>query len=679
MRSLVSLLILLVSAPLRGQECRPDRVALVLSGGGAKGLAHIGVLRVLDSLGVRPALVVGSSMGAVIGGMYASGYTGREIDSLARALPLASLFRTYAPRVPRSLGPLQPLIVWEQGSGGFALQTAAVHEPEANSLLNAAMLRGNLIARGDFDALPIPFRAVATDLRDRSAVVLATGDLARAVRASVAIPLIIPPESLGTRLLADGGLSANIPVAIARRAGATRVIVSDATEHARDSVDYFSPISLVDRLLGFLFEQPVDSLAPDDVRIRPDVNDFASLDFAPARVAALIDRGAAAARAALAGASCLPHGTHRPPPLPTHIDTVITAGATPAERRDLLRALGLDGGTTLNVASLRAGVRRLGASEAFEAVWLRPAGEGDSISFDLVPRRVPRRAAGAGLVFDNELGGRMWVGIVDRDLLRLALDGSAALFLGELRRELAVGLRRPYGLGGHLVTPTLTAEIATESVRRFDLDHNEVPPFDTREIRVFAGLEHELGSGWTVAAGGVAMSWREPASGDSHAAGALLRVARVDRFAARTVLAEAEMSPTVKRVALVASPAIRAGALSLQPRLRLGWGQRLPLQYTFALGGNDGFPGVHIGELRGDREAMAGLAVTLAVKGPLVITAEAAAGRSGLGGPLLDSTGWVAGGRAGVGADTPIGPVRVDYGRASGGRDALRVRLGRWF
>src|SRR5512142_529633 len=159
MRSIVSLLLLLVSAPLRGQECRPDRVALVLSGGGAKGLAHIGVLRVLDSLGVRPALVVGSSMGAVIGGMYASGYTGREIDSLARALPLASLFRTYAPRVPRSLGPLQPLIVWEQGSGGFALQTAAVHEPEANSLLNAAMLRGNLIARGAFDALPVPCRA----------------------------------------------------------------------------------------------------------------------------------------------------------------------------------------------------------------------------------------------------------------------------------------------------------------------------------------------------------------------------------------------------------------------------------------------------------------------------------------------------------------------------------------
>jgi outer membrane translocation and assembly module TamA len=76
---------------------------------------------------------------------------------------------------------------------------------------------------------------------------------------------------------------------------------------------------------------------------------------------------------------------------------------------------------------------------------------------------------------------------------------------------------------------------------------------------------------------------------------------------------------------------------------------------------------------------MAGIVVTVAVKGPLVITAEAAAGRSASDGPLLDSAGWIAGGRAGIGADTPIGPVRVDYGRASGGREALRVRLGRWF
>src|SRR6476661_1310426 len=97
-----------------------------------------------------------------------------------------------------------------------------------------------------------------------SAVVLASGDLARAVRASIAIPLVFPPESIGTRVLADGGLSANIPIAIAHRAGAARVIVSDATERGQDSVDLFSPLSLADRLLGFLFEQKADSVRTGD-------------------------------------------------------------------------------------------------------------------------------------------------------------------------------------------------------------------------------------------------------------------------------------------------------------------------------------------------------------------------------------------------------------------------------
>ncbi|HEX6432756.1 MAG TPA: patatin-like phospholipase family protein, partial [Gemmatimonadales bacterium] len=252
----------LTAAPLSAQECRPARTALVLSGGGAKGLAHIGVLRVLDSLGIRPDLVVGSSMGAIVGGMYASGYTGREIDSLARSLPLADLFRTYQPRAPRSLGPVQPLVVWEQGDRRFNIQSATVVEPEVNALVNAAMLRGNLLARGNFDSLPIPFRAVAADLADRSVVVLRGGDLARAVRASFAIPLIFAPESLNGRILADGGLVANIPVAAARKAGAERVIVSDATERLGDSLDLYSPLELADRLLGFLFQQPADSVQP---------------------------------------------------------------------------------------------------------------------------------------------------------------------------------------------------------------------------------------------------------------------------------------------------------------------------------------------------------------------------------------------------------------------------------
>jgi hypothetical protein len=554
-----------------------------------------------------------------------------------------------------------------------------VRAAEVNSLLSAALLRGNLIARGNFDALPIPFRAVATDLRDRSAVVLRQGDLARAVRASIAIPLVFPPESIGTRVLADGGLSANIPIAIAHEAGAVRVIVSDATERGQDSLDLFSPLALADRLLGFLFEQNADSVRAGDLVIRPEVEGFTSLDFSTDRVAQLIEAGKAAARLALADAPCLPHAPPTTHTLPTVLDTVITAGATPAERRAMLRLLGVERGQRLDLVRLRSRVRGLAASDAFDAIWLNPAGSGDTVRFELTPLRAARRAAGLGLAYDNELGGRMWIGIVDRNLFRLALDGSAALFLGELRRELAVGFRRPYQLTGRLVTPTLTAEIATESVRRFDLLREEATSLDTREARIFAGLERSLGRGWVATLGASAIAWREPGLDGAHAAGGMAQVAHTDRSSRQSVFGQAELTPTVARVAVEASPSIHFGLFDVRPVVRIGWGRRLPLQYRFQLGGTDGFPGLHIGELRGSREAMAGVAFTIPLKGAVVLVAEGAAGRSASGGPLLDSEGWIAGARAGIGADTPIGPMRFDYGFASGGREALRVRLGRWF
>ncbi|HEY4649598.1 MAG TPA: patatin-like phospholipase family protein, partial [Gemmatimonadales bacterium] len=372
--------VLATASPSAAQTCRSQRTALVLSGGGAKGLAHIGVLRVLDSLGIRPDLVVGSSMGAIIGAMYASGYQGREIDSLARSLPIADLFRTYQPRAPRSLGGLQPLVLWEQGGRRFNIQSASVSEPAVNALVNAAMLRGNLLARGHFDSLPIPFRAVATDLANRSAVVLSSGDLARAVRASFAIPLIFAPESLDGRILGDGGLAANIPVSVARAAGAERVIVSDATERLSDSLDLYSPLVLADRLLGFLFQQPADSLRPGDVLVRPAVEGFTSLNFSRATVDALIRRGGEAARLTLPSTPCLPR---RPAVdsrmLPTRVSSYSILSNNPSERLALQRLVGLGLSDSLDVGLLRGRLRGMAQAEAYQAVWLSPTGAGDSV------------------------------------------------------------------------------------------------------------------------------------------------------------------------------------------------------------------------------------------------------------------------------------------------------------
>ncbi|RPJ81729.1 MAG: hypothetical protein EHM13_10005, partial [Acidobacteria bacterium] len=401
--------------PIQAQECHSRRTALVLSGGGAKGLAHIGALRALDSLGLRPDLIVGTSMGAILGALYASGYSGRELDSRARELPLRDLFRAYEPQAPRSLGILRPLVVWEQGKRRFNLQSASVREAEVNALVNAAMLKGNLIARGSFDSLLVPFRAVATDLSHREIVVLSSGDLAQAVRASAAIPLVFAPEWVDGRFLIDGGLSANVPIRIARNEGAQVVIVSDATEHLTDSIDVDDPLIIADRLVGFLFDQRADSLRDRDILIRPGIDGFRSLDFGKRSVAAILDRGHRAADTSLARFRCSSgssghHATAaRDTTLPRRVTGVTISDANSSERLALERLLGLGLSDTLDTDLLRNRLRYLGlASEAYRSVWLRPAGGGDSVSFDLALRRASRRVAVLGLAYDNELGGRMW-------------------------------------------------------------------------------------------------------------------------------------------------------------------------------------------------------------------------------------------------------------------------------
>jgi NTE family protein len=670
--------------PLYPQACLGQRTALVLSGGGAKGIAHIGVLRAMDSVGIRPDLIVGTSMGAVVGALYASGYSGRVLDSLARVEPLAALFRTYQPQAPRSLGVLQPLVVWEQGSRGFALQSASVLEADANALVNAAMLRGNLLARGDFDSLPIPFRAVATDLDRGDAVVLRSGDLAQAVRASAAVPLLFAPELRDGRYLTDGGLAANIPVAVARAEGADRVIVVDATEHPGGFAGGSAPLVVADRLVQFLFEQRVDSLGPDDLLIRPAVDGFPSLNFSPGRLSALLQRGRAAADSVLARWRCARRSPNGPDPaLPTRVAGVTLAGANASEQLAVTRLLGLDAGRARDTLDFRLLLRRLRAlsttSEAFHSIWLRPSGSGDSVRFDLEVNRAARRIAGLGLAYDNELGGRMWAGVVDRHLAGRALEGSAALFLGELRRELMMGLRRNYQVGRQLFEPTLTVRLANEDVRRFAADGDEIGQAFTREVVGFAGIERPVGAVWQVALGLEGRTWDEPGRANRSTVGGVARLTGATRARGKVLAAEAVWTGMYQSLAFEGTAFSRLGPVRMAPRVRLGWGNGLPRQMGFALGGDDGFPGYHLGERRGDREAMTSVLFTVPVRGPVLARLELAAGGTDAQSARFSGGGWTAGVRAGIGADTPVGPVRFEYGLALRGRSTLFVRLGRWF
>ncbi|HEX6535674.1 MAG TPA: patatin-like phospholipase family protein [Gemmatimonadaceae bacterium] len=650
----------------------------MLSGGGAKGLVHVGVLRVLDSLGIRPDLVVGTSMGAVVGALYASGYSGAAIDSLARALPLERLFHAYQPVAPRSLDWMQPLVMWEQGERGFALQGVAVHDPEVNALISSLMLRGNLYARGRFDSLPIPFRAVATNLADRSLVVLDSGDLARAVRASFAIPLIFSPERIDGHVLGDGGLSANVPVSVARAAGAERVIVSDVTAGVADSVGLDAPLALASHLIAFLFHQPEDSLGPGDVRIRADMGPLADLDFSRRNVARMIGIGRAAAARALRPSECAA-APPRDPVLPTHLARFTVQGGREQDRLVLRSLLGFAHGDTIDPAALRRRILRLGESDRYTGVWLDPRGVGDSVSFDIAARDASRRVAGVGLAYDHELGGRAWLGYADRRLLGSDMEGSVVLRAGSLRQDLLASVRRNYLLGRRLFSPVVAVTVSKEDVRRFTPTGEALDPTVVREATAFAAFERAYFGGWNAAVGGEALVWRDTTRAHRRALGGALRVMRVSRTGDRSFETTAQWNSEFARVALEASPSAWVGAVQVSGRVRLGWGRDLPLPATFPLGGTDGFPGLHLGERRGDREAFAAVRVAYPVIGPLLARAELAAGNTATVGTALPMRGWLFGARAGVGVDTPVGPIRLEYGYNSLHRGAVFVRVGRWF
>ena len=320
-------------------------------------------------------------MGAAVGALYASGYSGRELDSLARVVPLAQLFRTYQPRAPRSLGVLQPLVVWEQGEHRFNLQSAAIVESEVNALVNAALLRGNLLARGVISTRcrfrSAPSRPIWSDRDSRGACRPATWPR-RCAPAS-------PCRSSSTRscataaYLVDGGLSANLPVAIARAAGAERVIVSDATDHLPPEFDAYSPLLVADRLVRFLFLQATDTLTDADVLVRPDVDRFTSLNFSQGNIARLIEVGREAADTTLRSPACreerLPARA-----LPTRVGGFRVPDGNHSEQLALERLLGLGLSDSLDPSLLRSRLRGLGvASEDYRAVWLSPRGTGDSV------------------------------------------------------------------------------------------------------------------------------------------------------------------------------------------------------------------------------------------------------------------------------------------------------------
>jgi hypothetical protein len=301
------------------------------------------------------------------------------------------------------------------------------------------------------------------------------------------------------------------------------------------------------------------------------------------------------------------------------------------------------------------------------------------VSFDLTVQRQPPRSGGIGLAYDQELGGRAWLGYSDHRLLGMAVEGSAIARIGTFRDELQLSLRGNQLLDRRLFNPLISIDLAHEDIRRFDPDGNTLASASTRELGVLAGYEHEYRNRWWFQTGLTGAAWHDSTRSNAGALGAAVGAYQVDRRGNRLVDLDAEWTSIFRKATADIMWPLAIGALHVTPRLRYGWGENLPSQLSYSLGGDEGFPGLHIGERRGDRESYASTLFTYRVLGPVLVRLELAAGATAIGGDLVPRNGWLAGARAGLGVDTPVGPIRAEYGYNSEHRGTVFIRVGRWF
>jgi NTE family protein len=263
------------------------RIGLVLSGGGARGIAHVGVLQVLEKLHVPIDAIAGTSMGAVVGGLYASGLSPQQIEATIRSMNWQEAFRDRPPREDLTLRRKQEdenfLVKFPIGikGGRPVLPMGLIEGQSLTEMLRRLTLPVARIT--SFDDLPTPFRAVATDLETGQEVVMGSGDLTSAMRASLSAPGVFAPVERGGRLLVDGGVSDNVPVDVARAMGVDVVIVVDVGFPLLPRNKLTSVTAISNQMLAILMrrksEQELSHLGPHDILIRPALGDTSSFDF----------------------------------------------------------------------------------------------------------------------------------------------------------------------------------------------------------------------------------------------------------------------------------------------------------------------------------------------------------------------------------------------------------------
>ncbi|NQT24983.1 patatin-like phospholipase family protein [candidate division KSB1 bacterium] len=363
------------------------KIGLVLSGGGALGFAHIGTLKMLDSLEIPIDYIAGTSMGGILGALYSIGYDGLELENLVQSTDWIDLFRDHP---PRNKLPYFEKKMAKRFQLVFSME--GIHPVPPSGLIfgqKVSLLFSSLTFPYEhiryFDDLPIPFRCVAVDLVTGNEVVLNQGSLARAMRSTMAIPSVFSPVEWGDSLLVDGGIMNNLPVDVVRSMGADIVIAVDVGNRLRPKENLNSALKVLDQSINMLgIQKWKENIQQVDFLIHPELEELAMGDFMDEKIAQILHDGEVAARQAETELVMLKHalnlGNIRNPLKLTHYEThpqifnLQITGHTTIPFSDLYDMLGIHPGDPCDPDVIHTRLVEMKASGQFE-----------SAGFDVIP------------------------------------------------------------------------------------------------------------------------------------------------------------------------------------------------------------------------------------------------------------------------------------------------------
>ena len=705
-------------------DTRP-RIGLALGGGGARGIAHISVLAELERLQVPVDCIAGTSMGALVGGLYASGMPVEAMRELVVSTDWKRLFDDSIERPERS---------WRRKlDDRDALATVGIGITGRGIRLSPGLLQGERIiamferatlgvsATQRFDELPIPYRAVATDLNTGEAVVLDQGSLAMAMRASMSLPGVFQPVEIDGKVLLDGGLVDQVPVDVVRAMGADIVVAVDVGTPLERLDRNASLLDVVSQISGMLTtgnaRRQIESLGEHDVLIVPDLADTVGTgDFGKAREALAIgDQAALAARPRLArlattGAAYLATRSQRPvgsaqPPL---VEFVRLDNTTAYADELLLSQLDIPVGEPFEADAVEARLLRLYGMGTFASITSEVVRE-DARTGILVRARPKPQGPNylqLGLVHSADFAG------TQETSLRAAVLFSPLSALGAEAR-IGVSLGSEPGLSGGYYHPldvagrdSLYAGLAYDNpnINLFDDAGNKVATYDVRVVGARLQMVREFGNHAAVVFGTRADKGRAVVEiGDpalqryDFEQGGLYASASIDRldslfFPRRgyyVTLAYAVSRDwpggRFDQLDLDAVAARSFGRHSIQfgARWHMTTSGELPIQDRYRLGGRTRLAGFHVNELTGQHYgvAFAGYSYQLA----------RLQGRSALvGGTIEYGNAWeervdigfadgILNASAYVGFDSWIGPLLFGYGWRESADGVVFLEIGRPF